>query len=105
MKKYIIYRCPENCTCHQKLKKHELIGVLEGADLFDLDDNLEEIIKSDLQSFVMDMFFKGNVDIYDISVEPQSKKYKYSLSATFVPESENAQENITREYGIQEKEI
>ena len=24
MNRYVIYRCPEGCDCHQKLKEHEL---------------------------------------------------------------------------------
>lgn len=105
MKKFIIYRCPDNCTCHKKLKEHELIAVFEGSDFFNLDDDLDEVIKSDLQSLAPDMFFDGKIDICHLTEEPHSRKYKYSFDGVFIPSNASASKNILRQYGVVEEQI
>ena len=50
MKKFIIYRCPEKCSCHERLKEHVLIGVSVGNDIEDIDviNDIKSQIKDDI---------------------------------------------------------
>lgn len=106
MKRFIIYRCPEKCSCHERLKEHVLIGVSVGNDIEDIDviNEIKSQIKDDITSLVPEPFSTGNLEIISISHEDHSRRYNLSLVVLFVPDNPLAPKNLYREYGLCVKE-
>lgn len=102
MKRYTIYRCPEKCDHHTKLKEHLLIGATTAASIEEATEEILELIKIDLSSLEPDCFSQGNLDVITCSETSRSRRYQYYVVAAFVPDNELAPENLIREYGIME---
>lgn len=100
MKRFIIYRCPENCSCHRRLKEHQLIGAACGYSIEDAMKEICEQIKDDISSLVHDAFADGTLDIIDMNEEENSRRYDWSLTAVFSPDNLFAPGNTVREYAI-----
>lgn len=102
MKRFIIYRCPEKCSCHERLKEHVLIGVSVGNDIEDIDviNDIKSQIKDDITSLVPEPFSTGTLEIISINNEDNSRRYKLSLNVLFIPDNPLAPKNAQREYGL-----
>lgn len=102
MNRYVIYRCPEGCDCHQKLKEHELIGATTGNRIEDAIAEIFEQARIDLQSIQPTEFQDGDVEFNYLQDESRSRKYQYSFEARLFPNSSLAPTNPWRQYAIQE---
>lgn len=102
MNRYVIYRCPEKCNCHQRLNEHELIGATTANSFEEAMPEIFEQSKIDLQSIQDSAFSDGNVDFKYIQEVEHSRKYQYSFEARLFPEHEMSPINPWRIYAVQE---
>lgn len=86
MNRYVIYRCPEGCDCHQKLKEHELIGATVAKTLEEALPEIYEQVRLDLLTFQREEYSQGVVDYELFTEEEHSRKYQYSFEAIFTPD-------------------
>ncbi|MDC0828350.1 hypothetical protein [Faecalitalea cylindroides] len=86
MNRYVIYRCPEGCDCHQKLKEHELIGATVAETLEEALPEIYEQVRLDILTFQPEEYSQGVVDFELFEEEEHSRKYQYSFEAIFTPE-------------------
>lgn len=100
MKRFIIYRCPEKCSCHKRLKEHELIGVSVGENIEEVSKDIISQIEADLTSVVPEAYSTGTFDIVSMDFEENSRRYKWSIAALFIPDNPSAPKNFHRDYGI-----
>ncbi len=100
MKRFIIYRCPEKCNCHKRLKEHELIGASIGENITEVSTDIISQIKDDISSLVPEPFSTGTFDIVDFEKEDNSRRYEWSINALFIPDNPAAPNNYQRDYGI-----
>lgn len=75
MNRYVIYRCPEKCNCHQRLKEHELIGATTANAIEDVLNEIFELARIDIQSIQTAEFQDGEVEFNYLLKEPRSRKY------------------------------
>lgn len=61
MNRYVIYRCPEGCDCHQKLKEHELIGATVAESLEEALPEIYEQVRLDIITFQPEEYSQGVV--------------------------------------------
>lgn len=102
MNRYVIYRCPEKCGCHERLKEHELIGATVAETIEDALDEIFAQTKIDMQSIQPEGFQDGEVDFNYFSEESHSRRYQYSFEARLYPNNDMAPVNPWRDYAIQE---
>lgn len=86
MNRYVIYRCPEGCDCHQKLKEHELIGATVAETLEEALPEIYEQVRLDILTFQPEEYSQGVVDFELFTEEEHSRKYQYSFEAIFTPD-------------------
>ena len=101
MNRYVLYRCPEKCNCHQKLKEHELIGVALAENIDEALDELLEEARIDIQSIQPKDFQDGRVDYDYFSEVENSRRYQYSFETRLFPDHEMAPKNPWRVYAVQ----
>ena len=87
MNRYVIYRCPEGCDYHQKLKEHELIGATIAETLEEALPEIYEQVRLDILTFQPEEYSQGVVDFELFDTEEHSRKYQYSFEAIFTPEN------------------
>lgn len=104
MNRYVIYRCPENCDCHKRLKEHELIGAAYAASFEEALAEIKQQIQIDISSLMPEVYSIGEMEIIELCEEERSRKYDWSMIVTFFPDDAMAPNNISIDYAIQEIE-
>ena len=101
MNRYVLYRCPEKCGCHSRLKEHELVGAVVAESIEEALEELYEEARIDMQAIQPEGFQEGPVDFDYFYEEEHSRKYQYSFEIRLFPENDMAPKNPWREYAIQ----
>jgi len=102
MKKYMVYRAPEESE--RDLTKYELIGVEYGEDIYDVTDALIRAVTTDI---IEDPAYAGCIDVCAHGPDRmpeihRTKGYQYYLIGSFA--MPNAGKNTLVEYSVIETE-
>ena len=99
--KYVLYK--SNGKLNKEIKKHELIGVEFGEDIYSVENQLKKDIKDDL---IESGYIESAEDIFIGGAVPSAvygpaKRYRYGMEATFTVGLDKSR---TVEFGIKEVE-